>query len=121
MADLVLTEVQDGVAVVTLNNPPLNLVTLDLTVQLERAIDDLAADPEARVLVLTGASDRAFCAGSDIKEFADMMAPGVVLDFDADGHLVGIDVDHASKIMDLSRLEVESLPVALVAVTAGSN
>jgi uncharacterized protein YuzE len=37
-------------------------------------------------------------------------APGVVLDFDANGHLVGIDIDHASQIVDLSRLEAEALP-----------
>ena len=37
-------------------------------------------------------------------------APGVVLDFDAGGHLVGIDIDHASRIVDLSRLESEALP-----------
>ena len=37
-------------------------------------------------------------------------APGVVLDFDAGGHLVGIDIDHASQIVDLSRLEAEALP-----------
>ncbi len=37
-------------------------------------------------------------------------APGVVLDFDAAGHLVGIDIDHASQIVDLSRLEAEALP-----------
>ena len=37
-------------------------------------------------------------------------APGVVLDFDASGHLVGIDIDHASQIVDLSRLESEALP-----------
>jgi enoyl-CoA hydratase len=79
MTDLVLTEVQDGVAVVTLNNPPLNLVTLDLTAQLERTIDALAADPEVRVLVLTGAGEKAFCAGSDIKEFPALSASGDVL------------------------------------------
>ena len=39
------------------------------------------------------------------------VAPGVVLDFDAEGHVVGIDSDHASKIVDLSKLEAESLPV----------
>jgi uncharacterized protein YuzE len=39
------------------------------------------------------------------------IAPGVVLDFDAEGRLVGIDIDHASKVANLSRLEVESLPV----------
>ncbi len=37
-------------------------------------------------------------------------APGVVLDFDADGQLVGIDIDHASQIVDLSRLESEAIP-----------
>ena len=44
-------------------------------------------------------------------------APGVVLDFDAEGHLVGIDIDHASKIVDLSRLEAESLPIASLSLT----
>ena len=39
------------------------------------------------------------------------VAPGVVLDFDAEGHLVGIDIDHASQIVNLSRLEAEALPV----------
>ena len=42
---------------------------------------------------------------------SDEVAPGVVLDFDAEGHVVGIDIDHASKIVDLSKLEAESLPV----------
>lgn len=40
------------------------------------------------------------------------VAPGVVLDFDSEGHLVGIDIDHASQIINLSRLEVEALPIA---------
>jgi len=44
-------------------------------------------------------------------------APGVVLDFGADGSLVGIDIDRASKVADLSRLEAESLPVAKVSVS----
>jgi uncharacterized protein YuzE len=39
------------------------------------------------------------------------IAPGVVLDFDAQGRLVGIDVDHASQVVDLSRLQAEALPV----------
>lgn len=39
------------------------------------------------------------------------VAPGVVLDFDAEGHLVGIDIDRASRIVNLSRLEAEMLPV----------
>ncbi|MCD6284613.1 MAG: DUF2283 domain-containing protein [Anaerolineae bacterium] len=39
------------------------------------------------------------------------VAPGIVLDFDEDGQLVGIDIDHASQIADLSRLEAKSLPL----------
>ncbi|MBV6402231.1 MAG: hypothetical protein CNIPEHKO_02537 [Anaerolineales bacterium] len=40
------------------------------------------------------------------------VAPGVVVDFDAQGNIVGIDIDRASKIVDLTRLETTSLPLA---------
>ena len=45
------------------------------------------------------------------------VAPGVVLDFDVEGRLVGIDVDHASQVVDLSRLEAQALPVSSVSLT----
>ena len=45
------------------------------------------------------------------------VAPGVVLDFDAEGRLVGIDIDRASSVVNLSRLEAESLPVESVTVS----
>ena len=44
------------------------------------------------------------------------VAPGVVLDFDADGRLVGSDIDHASQVVNLSRLEVEALPFTTVSL-----
>ncbi len=44
------------------------------------------------------------------------VVPGVVLDFDSKGHLVGIDIDHASQIVDLSRLEAEALPITSLSV-----
>ena len=40
------------------------------------------------------------------------VASGVVLDFGADGRLVGIDIDHASQMVNLSRLEALGLPLA---------
>ena len=52
-------------------------------------------------------------ASNDSRE----VAPGVVADFDDEGRLVGIDIDHASKIVDLSSLEAEALPVESVSVT----
>lgn len=78
--DPVHCTIEDGVATVTLANPPLNLVTLGLTARLNTLLDELAADPKARVLVLTGTGERAFCAGSDISEFSDLTEPGVVLE-----------------------------------------
>ncbi len=59
-----------GVAKLTLNNPPLNLVTLEMAQRLIEALGDLDADGSVRVVVVTGAGDKAFCAGSDVKEFA---------------------------------------------------
>lgn len=77
MAGLVRVELDaEGVALLTLDNPPLNLVTLELTRRLEEALDRLAADPACRVLILTGAGERAFCAGSGVEEFPDLFAPG---------------------------------------------
>jgi enoyl-CoA hydratase len=75
----ILYDIRDGVATVTLNNPPLNLVTLELTRMLSQTLDDLARDDSVRVLVLTGAGDRAFCAGSNISEFPSMMKAGQVV------------------------------------------
>jgi uncharacterized protein YuzE len=45
------------------------------------------------------------------------VSPGVVLDFDAEGHLVGIDIDGASKVVDLSSLEAEALPLGRISLT----
>jgi enoyl-CoA hydratase/carnithine racemase len=71
-AELIRVDVAGGVAELTLDNPPLNLVTLELTRRLHAALGRLAADPAVRVLVVTGAGDRAFCAGSDVGEFPDV-------------------------------------------------
>ena len=51
--------------------------------------------------------DLADKVGSDSRE----VAPGVALDFDESGRLVGIDIDHASEVVDLSRLDVEGVPI----------
>lgn len=58
-----------NVALITLNNPPLNLVTLELRAELHDTLFKLEQDDEVRVVVLTGSGKRAFCVGSDVKEF----------------------------------------------------
>ena len=44
------------------------------------------------------------------------VSPGVIIDLDQDGRIVGIDIDRASRIVDLSRLESESLPIDLSSI-----
>lgn len=99
---LVRCTVQDGVAVLTLDNPPLNLVTLELTDRLAAALDRLAADPEVRVLVVTGAGTRAFCAGSDIGEFPAVMA-------DVVGQKLARENETFSRLDDFPRPTVAAL------------
>ncbi|MGO4387782.1 enoyl-CoA hydratase/isomerase family protein [Microvirga sp. 2YAF29] len=72
-------EIDGRVATLFLSNPPLNVVTLDLTRQLGEALADLAANPAVGALVLTGEGDRAFCAGSDIKEFPTLVSERAIV------------------------------------------
>lgn len=44
------------------------------------------------------------------------ISSGVVVDYDENGNIVGIDIDHASKVADLTRLEANSLPLNILAV-----
>ena len=64
---------RDGhVARVVINRPERrNAISFAAWQSLAASFDNLAADPGVRVIVLTGAGDRAFCAGNDISEFAE--------------------------------------------------
>lgn len=70
-------KLEDGIATLTLNRPErLNALGLTITDQLLKALEDLEAHGQARVLILTGAGERAFCTGADLKERAAMDAAG---------------------------------------------
>ena len=68
---LVLVERSDAVALVTLDNPPLNLLSSAVKRALGDTFEQLGADDRVRAVVLTGAGNRVFSAGSDIREFPD--------------------------------------------------
>jgi len=68
-----LVTVESGVvATIRLNNTPLNLVSLEVTQALAAALTSIKDDDEVRAVVLAGTGDRAFCAGSDVKEFPSL-------------------------------------------------
>jgi uncharacterized protein YuzE len=49
--------------------------------------------------------------GTQVREIVE----GLVIDLDADGNVVGLDIDHASRKLDLSRVETIALPPATAA------
>ncbi len=68
---------QEGsVTIVTLNRPDaMNAINIEMHHELQAAFDDFAADPAQLVCVVTGAGERAFCAGSDLKAAASSGLP----------------------------------------------
>jgi enoyl-CoA hydratase/carnithine racemase len=69
--DLVLFDVRDGVAKITLNDPDKrNMLSGAMLAQLVAVLERARDSDEVRAVVLTGAGDRAFCAGADLGGFA---------------------------------------------------
>jgi enoyl-CoA hydratase/carnithine racemase len=67
-----LCDVADGVATVTFNRPEKhNALSMELQAGVPPLVRALDADPSVRVVVLTGAGDRAFVSGADISEFGE--------------------------------------------------
>ncbi|HYZ62633.1 MAG TPA: enoyl-CoA hydratase [Acetobacteraceae bacterium] len=65
-----LASVRDGVGLITFNQPEKrNAMSVEMWDGLTRILDDWDADPEVRVVVLTGAGDKAFVSGADISQF----------------------------------------------------
>jgi len=65
----VAVAVADGVALVTVDNPPVNALSNTVLDALAAVAEQLAADDGVRTVVLTGAGDKAFLAGADLDEF----------------------------------------------------
>lgn len=65
-----LEKSDNRVAIVYLDNPPLNVLTLNMTEQIIQLFDEVESDNEIRAVIITGAGEKAFCAGADIHEFA---------------------------------------------------
>ncbi|MCU1452016.1 MAG: enoyl-CoA hydratase [Acidimicrobiales bacterium] len=71
MSDELVRERRGSVLILRLNRPEArNALTPGLVTALGAALNDAEADPDVRVVVLTGTGDRAFCAGMDLRSFA---------------------------------------------------
>ncbi|VVO35225.1 enoyl-CoA hydratase [Pseudomonas fluorescens] len=78
--ETILLEIHGRVGLITLNRPQaLNALNAQIVSELNQALDGLEANPEIGCIVLTG-SKKAFAAGADIKEMAELTYPQIYID-----------------------------------------
>ncbi|GAB4248759.1 enoyl-CoA hydratase [Deferrisoma sp.] len=101
----VLVERKNGLCLITLNRPQvMNSISFQMLLDLNRVLDEVRFDTSVRCVVITGAGDRAFCAGADLKERA------------------GMTEDQVRRYIHTIRntfTEVENLPMPVIAAVNG--
>jgi enoyl-CoA hydratase len=70
--DLVQTTIEDNIAKLTLDNPPVNAMSQGMLKALDGTFDDLSSNDDVHAVVVTGAGNNAFCAGADVNEMSQM-------------------------------------------------
>jgi len=98
-------QIGDGIATITLNRPKaLNALNQAMVEELGRAVEQVRDDPAVRVVVITGAGDKAFAAGADLTEFKGMSP--------VDGWML-------TQRLQRLYLEIERLPKPVIAAVNG--
>ncbi len=69
---LVQYRVQEGIALLTLNDPPANTYTYEMMQELDRSILDARIDDEVQVIVITGGGEKFFSAGANIRMLSEV-------------------------------------------------
>ena len=75
-------EKQGGIARLTINRPPVNVVNYDTLLEINTALEELQKDEQTKVLLIRGSGDRAFCAGVEIKDHIGDMMPKMMREFE---------------------------------------
>ncbi|MFQ5885806.1 MAG: enoyl-CoA hydratase-related protein [Anaerolineae bacterium] len=71
----VKTSIEDRVALLTLDYPPMNVLNTVTVTELNDALDELLANDEVKAIVITGGGQYAFIAGADINQIASIKSP----------------------------------------------
>ncbi len=72
---------QEGIAKLTINRPPVNVINYDALVEINTALEELGKDKETKVLLIRGSGNRAFCAGVEVKDHLGEMMPKMMREF----------------------------------------
>ncbi len=74
-------EKQEGIARLTINRPPVNVINQATLVEINSALEELARDEETKVVLIRGSGNRAFCAGVEVKDHLGDMMPRMMREF----------------------------------------
>ena len=95
----VLTEVREGIAIITINRPEkLNALNRATLAELERAVSGAGDDPRVLALVITGTGPKAFVAGADIGELA-ALSPLEGRAYAMDGNRILMGIESLGKVV----------------------
>lgn len=101
----IIYQIDEGVATITFNRPKaLNALNAALLEEFSQALDVIAADETIRVLILTGAGDKAFVAGADISELTTFTT---------------LTAKNFSQIGNAIFARLQALPIAVIAAVNG--
>jgi len=100
MIDLqyVKTKTEGGIAVVTLDHPPVNILTSKVMQEISDVFTDLEGKGEVKVIVFTAAGSAAFIAGADIKEIAQIQSADQARELALKGQAVLNRIENSKKV-----------------------
>jgi len=78
----IIVEKQAGIAKLTINRPPVNVMNYDTIAEISTALEEIQKDTEAKVLLIRGSGNRAFCAGVEVKDHIGDMVPKMMTGFE---------------------------------------
>jgi enoyl-CoA hydratase/carnithine racemase len=103
MSDDLLVAHDAGVTTLTINRPPLNLMTISLLEEIVAALEMLKERDETRAIVITGAGTRAFCAGADLKSGEETNPASATAARDIGMHMIDLIEEHPKPVISAVR------------------
>ncbi len=95
--ETILVERADRIATITLNRLPMNPISTKMIEEIDDALNGIEKDGETRAIILTGAGEKAFCAGADVTEFGQAFAEGRVKELAMTRHRVFTRIERFPK------------------------
>ena len=94
---LILKEISNHIAILTINRPEvLNAMNDEVVADLDTAVQSFIEDDQVGVIILTGAGEKAFVAGADIKKMQSM-GPEAALEFGKAGQQMTLTIENSPK------------------------